>query len=148
MLYGGVGDDLLLGGDGDDHLFGEAGNDTLEGGAGADTLMGGAGADVFRFRAGDLARSGPTDIIYGFSRAEGDKLDFSFFDANPATRARDSFHFIGDSAFSGLAGELRVTTNGGGWTVQGDLDGDRVADFLLNVSPDQTLTPLASDFLL
>lgn len=146
-LMGGLGNDVLLGGSGDDLLFGNEGDDVLEGGAGADVLIGGAGADVYRFRAGDLGRSGATDTILGFSRAEGDRLDFSFFDANPATSVRDAFRFIGDAAFSGMAGELRGFANGANWTIQGDLDGDRVADFVLNVGTDQALPPQASDFL-
>jgi len=147
-LFGGNGRDLLLGGNGDDTLFGNDGDDILEGGAGTDVLIGGAGADIYRFHAGDLSRtSSNSDSIFGFSRTEGDRLDFSFMDANPATASHEAFRFIGDAAFGGSAGELRVVANGSGWLVQGDLDGDRVADFMLNVSTDQVLVPTAADFV-
>jgi Ca2+-binding RTX toxin-like protein len=147
-LHGDAGRDWLLGGAGDDTLFGGDGDDILEGGAGADVLIGGAGADTYRFGSGDLTRNQSTsDVVFGFSRTQGDKLDFSGFDADPATSAHDAFRFVGSSAFSGRIGELRVEMVGGAWLVQGDLDGDRVADFVLNVSTDQPFTAAASDFL-
>ena len=70
-LWGGNGADTLVGSTGNDVLRGQAGNDVLSGGAGNDQLVGGAGADVFAF---DIANWG-YDQVFGFSRAEGDRLD-------------------------------------------------------------------------
>jgi Ca2+-binding RTX toxin-like protein len=63
----------LWGNGGNDTLNGGAGNDKLYGGAGKDTLTGGAGKDSFVF---DTAPAG-SDTITDFSRAEGDKIQFS-----------------------------------------------------------------------
>lgn len=71
-LVGGNNDDTLFGQNGADTLNGEAGNDTLVGGADGDTLTGGTGADNFFFET----KTGATDIITDFNRAEGDKLLF------------------------------------------------------------------------
>ncbi|UOG92060.1 MAG: hypothetical protein L3K52_18015 [Candidatus Thiothrix sulfatifontis] len=57
VLYGGLGDDVLIGGANGDELWGDEGDDTISGGAGADVVYGsdghdtidlGAGADEFR----------------------------------------------------------------------------------------------------
>jgi len=147
-LRGGAGDDRLEGGADDDVLFGEAGNDVLVGGAGRDLLYGGAGADTFRFAPGDLGATRATaDAIYDFSRGQGDRIDFSAFDRDPGTPAHEPFRFLGAGAFTGQAGEIRVDAVGGDWTIWGDTDGDRVADFALLVSADQPGPPVASDFV-
>ena len=51
-------------------------DDVLQGGTGDDTLTGGTGADTFIFVEGHGA-----DTITDFSKAEGDKIDLSGFDA-------------------------------------------------------------------
>jgi len=147
-LSGGDGNDVILGGAGNDYLFGNAGDDVLVGGAGADTLLGGTGADTFRFAPGDLGRTEATsDVIWDY-QVGVDRLDFAAFDANPATAAHDAFRFVGSSAFSGQAGEIRSTWSaGGGWLIQGDADGDRVADFVLKVSGDQASPLTTADFV-
>ena len=147
-LSGGAGDDVLDGGAGDDVLDGGVGNDTLIGGSGADILTGGAGADRFVFRIGDLdADPARSDTIGDFSRADGDKIDLSAFDADPATATRDAFTFIGTGSFNKRAGELRVDTGAAYQMVYGDLNGDGVADFAINVSKGAG-TLIASDFVL
>lgn len=74
-VEGGGGNDRLYGGTEADLLFGQDGNDILNGGAGADFLDGGAGADIFAL-AKDGFNTG-VDIISGFSRTQGDKIDIS-----------------------------------------------------------------------
>lgn len=145
-LDGGNDDDTLIGGAGNDILVGGAGNDILVGGAGKDSLTGGTGADRFVFAPGDLGNViTNTDTILDFSRAEGDKIDLSQFDANTNTAKKDVFTFIDSKAFSHTAGELRVDYIGGYWNVMGDTNGDGVADFVLNV---KAPTPLIqSDFI-
>lgn len=85
LLSGDAGADWLEGGHGRDTLSGGAGNDTLSGGRGnGDILRGGAGADTYVFRAWD-----GIDVIEGFSRREGDRLDLT--DARGLLRGIDSF---------------------------------------------------------
>ena len=148
VITGGSGPDRLLGGAGDDTLVGGAGDDVLVGGPGADTLTGGGGADRFFFAVGDLdANSAKSDTITDFSRAQGDKIDLTGYDANPSTAKRDAFTFIGSAAFGKHAGELRIETRGGNQIVCGDLNGDGIADFTLNVSGSSGKL-IASDFVL
>ncbi|MDQ4086885.1 MAG: M10 family metallopeptidase C-terminal domain-containing protein [Pseudomonadota bacterium] len=154
-LYGGGGGDVLLGGDGNDHLHGGYGNDYLQGGrgndilrgddqndrlvgsAGADQMNGGAGADRFIYDQVSMDKS--RDVIEGFSRAQGDKIDLSAVDANtnPTAAGNQAFAFIGSNAFSGAAGELRLFVNAAGQQVAaGDVNGDKIADFsILFTSP-------------
>ena len=139
----------LSGGAGDDTLIGGGGDDVLAGGRGADTLTGGAGADRFYFQIGDLdADPAKTDKITDFLRGDGDKIDLSGFDANPATGKRDAFTFLGSAGFTKHAGELRVDTSSAGYQiVSGDLDGDGVADFTLKVAAGGTALT-GTDFVL
>lgn len=133
-----------LGGDsGDDQLFGRGGDDVLWGGTGADALSGGGGADLFLFLEADPGR----DVISDFDAAAGDRIDVSAIDADSVSWwADDSFTFIGEAAFSGTAGELRVAAGDGGWEVMGDLDGDALADFTILVV--SSAPPMAADFVL
>lgn len=150
ILFGEGGNDVLIGGLGDDFLRAGAGNDSLSGGAGIDTLQGGAGTDTFRFlSASDLGLTfQTTDTVQDFNRSEGDLLDFTGFDADIGTDGRQAFDFIGSATFSGIAGELRAVSTGSGLNqiVQGDIDGDAVADFWVVVLGPTPL--IASDFAL
>ena len=166
VLYGGSGDDVLDGGSGDDTVVGDDGNDTLYGGTGddvlvggagddilvggpgSDTLSGGTGADRFVFRPGDLdADPAKSDRITDFSRDDGDRIDLSAFDADPTTSKRDAFTFVGTAGFSKRAGELRIDTSGAYQVILGDLNGDGVADFTINLSKSAPGL-MASDFVL
>ncbi|WP_394646657.1 M10 family metallopeptidase C-terminal domain-containing protein [uncultured Sphingomonas sp.] len=145
QLYGGSGGDTLYGGDGDDVLDGVTGNDVLFGGAGNDQLLGGAGddiliggtgnnsltggggADIFRF-----TELGVKDVIRDFTRGT-DQIDLSWLDAKTGG-AVDPFDWIGAQAFSKTAGELRFFTDGGINYLEGDVNGDGVADFSIQVN--------------
>lgn len=144
MIYGDTGNDSLLGGAGNDVLFGGAGNDVIEGGAGSDTMTGGAGADEFRFRPGDLSANTVT-VITDFQRSV-DKISLALLDANTTTSANDAFRFLGTDPFRGRAGELHVVKAGNDLIVEGDVNGDGKADFLIKLLGLSTLT--ASDFYL
>ncbi|NIJ22077.1 hypothetical protein FHS95_003788 [Sphingomonas naasensis] len=138
ILIGGSGADLLFGGGDVDSLTGGDGNDRLNGGAGHDLLTGGSGNDVFAFS--DL---GGWDSITDFRRGQ-DKIDLSAIDAKSATAADDAFAWIGSSAFSGVAGQLRVYKSLGEYHVAGDVNGDGLADFTIDVGNVQLAQ---SDFL-
>jgi Ca2+-binding RTX toxin-like protein len=119
----------------------------LEGGAGADFLVGGAGADRFIFSSasGSLPGAG-SDSIGDFHSAENDSIDLSGMDANPVLAGDQAFSFIGTSAFGFHASELRYAPNGGGVTVSGDINGDGLADFSIDLSGVSSLA--ATDFIL
>jgi Ca2+-binding RTX toxin-like protein len=150
-LTGGSGVDNLIGGAGDDHLFGGNGNDLLTGGAGADVMSGGAGADRFDFNSvAEIGLGGSRDQVIDFTH-NSDKLDLSTIDAKVATTTNDAFSYIGSAAFSGTAGQLRaevVHDASGDYTiVQGDVNGDGVADFEIQLTG-YTGVITASDFIL
>ena len=149
-LVGNSADNILYGGGGNDVLNGKAGNDTLVGGAGADSLVGEDGADVFLIRDVSESRPGQAnrDFINGFFRAEGDRIGLAMIDANANTAGDDAFTFIGNAAFSGVAGQLRYFTFGGGNfnIVEADVNGDRLADMQIFVNLTNVMQE--SDFIL
>jgi autotransporter-associated beta strand protein len=138
-LIGTVGDNELHGLGGRDSLIGGLGNDTLIGGSGKDLMTGGGGLDHMRLAS--LADSGVTfatrDVINTF--AHGDKIDLSAIDARTNVAGDQAFSFIGAAAFSGVSGQLRFdmtnisATGVKAYTVFGDVNGDRVADFSLQI---------------
>ena len=138
-LLGNEGNDSFLGGGGTDRLSGGSGDDTLEGGAAADRLAGDAGADVFRWTVASDSARGASDRVVDFSAADGDKLDFSAFDATYAGNG----DFVGGGEASLI---LRVNATSGDTAVLLDADGDRVADLLVAVLDVTTLTQ--GDFIL
>ena len=65
----------------------------------------------------------------------GDVIDLRDVDANSTTPENDDFVFISNGAFSGMAGEIRTQDDGmGGTQLQGDTNGDGMADFVINVN--------------
>lgn len=146
VLDGGTGADTLGGMAGADRLFGGGGADTLDGGLGKDQLTGG-GADRFVFLAAETgATKGSADRILDFHHAEHDRIDLSAIDANVATPAADGFSFVGTAAFSSQAGELRYGFIAGDTLVEGDTDGDGVADLAIRLTGNIAL--VAGDFRL
>jgi serralysin len=145
-IDGGAGNQTLRGLLGDDALNGGAGNDILIGGGGKDRLTGGTGSDIFVFEAAsDSPATAGRDRIQDFQRGM-DKIDLTAIDANSAVVGDQSFIWIGTSGFSGRAGELHQIRLNGLTVVEGDLNGDRIADFQIEFST--TLSLSASDFLL
>jgi serralysin len=134
---GGGGDDVVIGNAAGNFLRGGAGNDSLAGGAGVDREEGGAGADIFVFIAtGDSRESAlrsdgvkfRSDVIADFVSGT-DRIDLSAIDANIATAPDDAFSFIGTSAFTNQAGQLRYEVLGGQIHIYGDVNGDGGVDF-------------------
>ena len=155
-LFGNDGADYLIGGAGVDRLNGSLGDDRLDGGEGADRLYGGAGrdrltggseADVFEFRRGDSsATRSLADAITDFSQAQGDRIQLDGHDADSGTAGVQAFTFIGNGAFTGVAGQLHYLQVGDNTFVEGDTDGNGAADFAIRLTGLHTLA--ASDFLL
>lgn len=128
-LSGDAGKNAIIGGDGDDLLRGKGGKDTLIGGAGEDTLRGDGGKDVFVFLAESDSTVGNPDEILGFVKGD-DLIDLSAIDADVTTAGDDAFSLLlGGGAFTGIAGQLRDA----GLTLEGDTDGDGIADFAIEV---------------
>lgn len=146
VLIGTGAANTLTGSTAEDTLSGLAGRDTLIGGAGADTLIGGIGADLFQFKALTDSTVSAPDFIADFSIAEGDRIALSALDANVNRPANQAFTFIGTSAFTGVAGQLHYTQSDGDTFVSGDVNGDKVADFMIQL--DQMLNLSASNFIL
>jgi Ca2+-binding RTX toxin-like protein len=143
ILDGRIGNDSLSGGKGADDLYGGGGNDELNGGHGNDLLFGGAGADRFVFVSpADSVVGARRDVIKDFSSAQSDRIDLSGIDANASTMGDDAFTFVGNAAFSGVAGELRFASH----ILSGDIDGDSVADFQIRVTDVASLA--VGDFIL
>ena len=132
-LSGDAGNDTLFGGADNDTLSGGAGNDILNGGAGRDDLTGGTGADTFRFYlASESNDPAKPDRIRDFSAAQGDKIDLSLIDANTILGGNNDF--VLSPSFTGAAGQLTITFDPAtGSLVQGDVNGDGVADFVFSV---------------
>lgn len=134
---------VLSGLAGNDRLIGGVGNDRLIGGVGVDVLIGGLGVDRFVFTSTLDSRPGAgSDQIVDFIRGQGDKIDLSLIDADiDGTAGNQAFAFIGAAAFSGADGQLRFQAG----RLQGDVNGDRVADFEVRIS---LATMVAGDFIL
>lgn len=130
LIMGGLGDDVMDGGeDGDalyggygrDRLQGGAGDDTIQGGVGRDTLIGGAGADVFVFATtAEIGAGVSRDIITDFVSGE-DLIDLTAMDLTYSAAG-----FIG-------RGRASVTFDSAIGMLIGDMDGDRVADWMLEL---------------
>lgn len=136
-LAGNAGDDHLWGFAGDDQLNGGAGFDAIIGGKGADTLAGGAGDDTFWYFA--ISDSGITtatrDFIVDFAGGAGsDVIDLSKIDANSKIAGNDAFKFIGTNiGWQGTGGELRAVWSTIGQIIEGDTNGDKIADFSIAI---------------
>lgn len=141
VINGGLGADVLLGRGGADILIGGDGNDTLNGGAGYDQLTGGAGYDVFQFQTITDSSLAAPDLILDFVSGV-DKIDLRSIDARTNFAYDQAFSYIGGNAFSGVSGQLQFQ-NG---VLSGDVNGDRVADFQIQIANVQTLS--VSDFYL
>jgi Ca2+-binding RTX toxin-like protein len=130
-LNGAGGNDRLVGNGGKDTLIGGPGKDVLIGGPNGDQLTGGSAADKFVYLRTTDSKPSEPDGITDFKSAESDRIDLSAIDAIASTPADNAFAFIGANAFSkpGKAGELRFS----GGVLQGDTNGDRVADISIKV---------------
>ncbi len=145
-IYGLGGADTLMGGGGADIIDGGSGNDLLYGDAGADRLTGGIGADRFTLKSTADSQVGAPDLITDFNRSQADRIGLADIDARTNAGGNNSFTFIGTAAFSGVSGQLRYEQTGGSTFVTGDVNGDRVADFQIQMQGLVALT--SADFIL
>lgn len=138
--------DTLIGNDTRNLLRGYNGNDVLRGNGGADTLVGDAGADRFVYGAvTDSSKTTGIDVIHDFASNQGDKIDLSAIDAITGG-GNDAFTFIGTSAFSHVAGQLRYEISGSNTLVHADVNGDGTADLTIQLNGATSLA--ATDFVL
>lgn len=132
----------------DDSLIGNAGANRLEGAGGFDNLRGNGGADRFVFaKVSDCAVDDQSfDLIADFSRTQRDRIGLGKIDTDPGVSGDQAFAFIGETAFSNAKGQLRYDVFTDALLVQGDVNGDGVADFQFAVVGTADLR--ATDFLL
>lgn len=129
----GAGNDHITGSSRDDILEGGDGDDILIGKGGPDSLAGNAGRDIFVYERAEDSLRGNMDLILEFEPGV-DKIDLS---------ALGPLQWIGGGPFDGTPGQLRNTT----FTVQADLDGDKLADFAIFM-PVIGAALTAADFIL
>jgi Ca2+-binding RTX toxin-like protein len=167
QIWGGAGNDTLQGGSGNEELYGGDGGDEIYLGLGTDTVGGGAGNDFIQAAGGnsliwagygsDIIRAGTgRDVINGGPGADV----FVFASAAQAgiRAGRDvitdftagvdyidlrglGLHFNAGAWFSGSGGQV-IVVNG---LVIGDVNGDAVADFVIELTGAPNVT--ATDFL-
>lgn len=147
VIFGGAGRDLIMGGAGDDvidggnagdvisggagrdRLRGGGGADVINGGAGRDTMVGGAGADVFVFgSAADIGIGAGRDRIADFVSGE-DQIDL-----------RGMGLIFSPTGFAG-GGQRSVTFDPARGLLLGDSNGDRVADWMVELAGVDQLVP-------
>lgn len=163
-IQGSQGKNIIVGNSSANILMGDFGNDTIIGGGGKDILTGDfAGvpitfADRFVYRSvsetGKTAatRDVITDFVHNNTLALSDRIDLSLIDASTKAGGNQAFSFITKSAFSGIAGQLRYKQENPGGTlndktiVEGDINGDRRADFQIELTGLKTL--VKADFIL
>jgi serralysin len=132
-LGGGGGNDKMFGGEHNDLVGGGDGDDNLVGGVGQDTLTGGLGKDTFSFSTLGESQVGAADLITDLDNLL-DKIDLKGVDANVNADGDQKFALV--AAFTGAAGQLVVSFDGTNTLVQGDTNGDGLADFAITAAGD------------
>ncbi len=136
-VYSGAGDDMIIGGAKADTVSAGAGSDRITGGGGADNLFGNEGHDTFVYLAASDSTAAARDHILDYEA--GDAIDVSATGLNA---------FIGNAAFDHHAGEVRAAFVGSFWQIEGDMDGDGVADLSILVTAPSNYAWSANDFVL
>ncbi len=102
-------------------------------GGGLDSVVAKAGLDLFRFLPTAIGPAGSNAAtLQDFSRVAGEVVDLSAIDAITGTLADDAFSFIGTAAFT-AAGQLRWQDQGTVRLIQGEVNGDGIADLTIMV---------------
>ena len=71
-------------------------------------------------------------MLWGWGNGN-DTIDLSGIDANTLVGDSQAFRWIGGSGFTGNAGDLRAYFDGSNTIIQADVNGDRGADFQIQV---------------
>ena len=110
-------------------LNGGRGDDKINGGGGSDLLTGGVGKDTFVYASLSDSTLAAMDRIADLGGK--DRIDLSALDANANTAGDQAFLQV--AAFTGAAGQLRLTYDAGTQqtTLAVDVNGDGLADFAL-----------------
>lgn len=145
-IYGSNGANTLSGEGGNDYLEGRKGADILVGGAGRDVLAGGSDTvrDVFVFNsiADSRLGSGARDIIWNFTKSVDD-INLRGIDANTQVFGDQAFGWGGTTVG---AYKVWTVTSGSNILLRGDVNGDKVADFEIQIDGISGLS--SSDLLL
>jgi Ca2+-binding RTX toxin-like protein len=145
----------LVGSSFDDTFIGNFADNRLTGGGGTDTLIGGDGADHFTFggRAGHFKYAdglgAAADTVSDFNALQGDKIDVSAVGRTHFSQPPEDLltcTFIGESEFTGVAGEVRYEQIGTNTWISCDRNGDASADF--QIKCEGTIAFTANDFIL
>ncbi|MGA9581255.1 MAG: calcium-binding protein [Allosphingosinicella sp.] len=137
----------IFAGAANDQLSGGRGSDMIYGGLGGDRMLGNGGNDVFRYDKVAESTASARDTIRDFNL--DDLVDLSRIDASTLASGNQAFTFIGTAAFGNQAGQLRVESQREPvWLLQGDTDGDGIADFELTLVVVDSHPLTAADFVL
>ncbi len=122
-----------IGGGGRDRFWGDSGDNWFQGGKGKDTFTGGDGQDLYDYNLTTASRPGSgRDVITDFHHLT-DKIDLSGIDADTTTAGDQAFHWVGSAALTG-PGELGFFTSGGNTIILASTDGDRGAEFQIQLN--------------
>jgi Ca2+-binding RTX toxin-like protein len=116
---------VLIAGSGADYMVGGSGNDTFIAGTGPDVMYGNGGDNRFVFGSIADAPVGPNLAAIGDFVSGQDTIDLSGI----AQSLGAPLTFIGSNAFTDQAGQVRSFTDGDSTFIAGDVNGDGVADF-------------------
>ncbi|TPK85674.1 hypothetical protein FJ936_09035 [Mesorhizobium sp. B2-4-13] len=115
-----------------ENVIAGSGNDTIIANDAANTMDGGLGNDTFVFGSAADANG---DTIVGLQ--PGDKIDLSMIDANTSAAGHQSFVLFAGAGFTS-AGQVMVNyqtaADGEHTLVKGEVNGDGVADFSIDVA--------------
>ena len=101
------------------------------GNAARNQFTGNGGGDTIKYYSvADIGLGATADAILDF---RGEWIDLTEIDADSRTPENDAFVSIGQAAFSGVGGQLRYEPTADGARIFGDVDGDAVADFQLDL---------------
>ncbi len=127
-LGGSAVNNVLIGNDAANSIYGLGGRDIMRGGLGVDKF-------VYLFNSDTGKTVSTRDLIQDFTHLT-DKIDLSALDANGAVAGNGTFVFqaIKDTAFTGVAGQLHYLATGANTLIEGDFNGDSVADFQIELT--------------
>ncbi|MBU6210022.1 MAG: M10 family metallopeptidase C-terminal domain-containing protein, partial [Planctomycetes bacterium] len=125
-----------------ENIIGSMAGDHITAGTGVNVLTGGGGNDVFAWRTTGAAGNGTTrDIITDFMKG-ADRIDLSGIDANTRVVGDQAFTLLNlpGAAFTNTPGQLRYAYEAGNTIISGDVNGDGIADFQIQLTGTITLS--------